>query len=130
MTATPHDQAPPGYALSLPLHLSLQSFARATQTHPDLIRRLVALGVLDAETDPAGQLWFSPAQVAAMARIKRLRANFSINYAAVGLVCDLLDRVAALEALVRATQPSGYQHSGYQRGGYQHSGGQSWTPTA
>ena len=82
---------------AVPARLDLESFARATQTHPDLVRRLVVLGVLEAHTDVAGRLWFSPAQVASMARIKRLRASFSVNYATVGLLCDLLDRIADLE---------------------------------
>jgi chaperone modulatory protein CbpM len=95
------------YALSFPVLLDLESFARATQTHPDLIAKLVVLGALDAQTDSAGRLLFSPAQVASMARIKRLRASLSINYASLGLVCDLLDRIAALEATARATRRSG-----------------------
>jgi len=95
------------YALSVPVRLDLESFARATQTHPDLIRKLVLLGALDAQSDSAGHLWFAPAQVASMARIKRLRASLSINYASVGLVCDLLDRIAALEATACASQRSG-----------------------
>jgi len=95
------------YALSVPVLLDLESFARATQSHPDLIARLVVLGALDAETDPAGRLWFLPAQVASMARIKRLRASLSVNYATVGLVCDLLDRIAVLQARARASQRSG-----------------------
>lgn len=95
------------YALSRPVRLDLEAFARAAQTHPDLIRKLVALGALDAEKDAAGHLWFSPAQLGSLARIKRLRASFSINYASLGLVCDLLDRIAVLEATARASQGSG-----------------------
>lgn len=96
--------APTSYALSVPIRLDLESFARATQTHPDLIGKLVVLGALDAETDSAGHLWFAPSQLASMARIKRLRASLSINYATLGLVCDLLDRIAALEAAARASR--------------------------
>jgi hypothetical protein len=91
------------YALDRPVGLSLESFARVTGTHPELVRRLVALGLLEAATDPAGRLWFVPAQLTEMARIQRLRAGFSLNYAAVGLVVDLLDRIAALEAAARST---------------------------
>lgn len=94
------------YALVRPARLSLNGFALATGVHPDLIRRLVTLGVLDAARDQAGELWFSPAQVGAMARIQRLRAGFALNYAAIGLVTDLLERIAVLEsALRRARQP-------------------------
>lgn len=78
--------------------LTLDAFARATGTHPDLVRRLVALGVVDGERDRAGELWFSPDEVGALARVQRLRAAFALNYAAVGLVTDLLDRIAVLQA--------------------------------
>jgi len=61
----------------------------------------VTLGVLDADTDAAGRLWFAPSQRAAMARVQRLRAGFGLNYAAIGLVTDLLDRIAVLEAAAR-----------------------------
>jgi chaperone modulatory protein CbpM len=91
------------YALARPARLDIESFARATGTHPDLVRRLVTLGVIDAETDPAGRLWFAPAQCAAMARVQRLRAGFALNYAAIGLVADLLDRIAALETAARSS---------------------------
>jgi hypothetical protein len=75
--------------------------------HPDVIRRLVALGVLDAAADPAGRLWFAPSQLAALARVQRLRAAFPINYAAIGLVADLLDRIAALETALRSARRPG-----------------------
>jgi len=92
-----------GYALVLvrSVSLNLEAFARATGTHPDLVRRLVTLGILDAGHDAAGDLWFAPSQVAAMGRIQRLRAGFGLNYAAVGLVTDLLERIAELEAALR-----------------------------
>ncbi len=75
--------------------------------HPDLIRRLVALGLIDARRDPAGELWFSRSELAAVARVQRLRAGFALNYAALGLVTDLLDRIAVLEAALRTAQRRG-----------------------
>jgi chaperone modulatory protein CbpM len=83
------------YALIRTRQLDLGAFARATGAHPELIRRLVALGIIDARHDPSGELWFSPSQLAAFARVQRLRAGFPLNYAAIGLVTDLLDRIAA-----------------------------------
>ena len=74
------------------------AFARVAQVHPELVRRLVTLGLLEAVRDGSGQLWFPITEVAKIARLQRLRAAFSINYAALGLVVDLLDRVAVLEA--------------------------------
>ena len=86
---------------------SLDTFAATTGLHPDLIRRLVALGVIDAARDPAGELWFPRSQVAAVARIQRLRAGFALNYAAIALVTDLLDRIAVLETALRGAQRPG-----------------------
>jgi chaperone modulatory protein CbpM len=96
------------YALVRPAQLDLDAFARATGCHPELICRLVSLGILDAVRGPGGALLFAPAQLRAMARIQRLQAAFALNYAAVGLVTDLLDRIAVLEsALRRARRPGG-----------------------
>ncbi len=64
--------------------------------HPDLVRRFVALGLLRRRTrTPAGELWFDPAAPATVARIQRLRTGLGLNYAALGLVLDLLDRIAS-----------------------------------
>jgi chaperone modulatory protein CbpM len=107
------------YALARPLRLDLDSFAQVTGLHPEMVRRLVALGLLEVDRDVTGRLWFAPSQVAAVARIQRLRAGFALNYAALGLVMDLLDRIAALEKS-GATSP--YRSQG--------SGGARWIPTA
>jgi hypothetical protein len=89
--------------------LSLEDLARASGTHPELIRRLVTLGLIEAHGDnnAPGGLWFSPRQVAEVARMQRLRAGFALNYAALGLVADLLDRIAALEEALRRARRGG-----------------------
>jgi chaperone modulatory protein CbpM len=81
--------------------LDLDSFARAGRLHPDLVRRMVTLGLLEATADARGGLWFAPSQLHQLARIQRLRADFPLDYAACGLVTALLDRIAALEDSVR-----------------------------
>jgi len=87
--------------------LDLESFARTCQLHPDMVRRLVALGLLEAATGAAGELLLAPSQLAAAARLQRLRAGLGLNYAALGLVVDLLDRVALLEAALRRSPTGG-----------------------
>jgi chaperone modulatory protein CbpM len=89
------------YALVRADELDLRSFAAAAGLHPELVRRLVALGILDASCDCSGDLWFAPGQLAVVARIQRLRAGLGLNYASIGLVLDLLDRITALEAALR-----------------------------
>jgi DNA-binding transcriptional MerR regulator len=87
--------------------LSLEEFAALSGLHPELIRRLVALGLIEAYRDPAGQLWFSRSELLTVARVRRLRAGLPLNYAAIGLVTDLLDRIAVLEAALRGAQRRG-----------------------
>ncbi|MCF6733660.1 chaperone modulator CbpM [Blastococcus sp. KM273129] len=86
--------------------LELDSFATRARLHPDLVRRLVALGLLEAERDAGGRLWLAPTELATVARIQRLRAGFSLNYAAVGLVLDLLDRIEELQTALRRAGPA------------------------
>jgi DNA-binding transcriptional MerR regulator len=91
------------YPVMRPSRLSLDRFARQAGLHPELVQRFVALGLLDAERDATGALWFRPAALARVSRVQRLRAGLSLNYAAIGLVLDLLDRIDELEAASRRT---------------------------
>lgn len=77
--------------------LDEEEFARRCGLHPELVRRFWALGLIPAARHVDGSLWFSPAQVPAVARLQRLHAALPLNYAALGLVCDLLDRITELE---------------------------------
>jgi hypothetical protein len=97
--------------------LDLQSFAAAAGLHPEFVVRLVNLGLIEPSpgagpgpgaSPPPGpghgatdELWFSPAQLAVVARIQRLRSGLALNYAALGVVIDLLDRVTELETALR-----------------------------
>jgi chaperone modulatory protein CbpM len=91
------------YPVTRPSRLSLDRFAREAGLHPQLVQKFVALGLLDAERDATGALWFRPAALVTVARVQRLRAGLSLNYAAIGLVLDLLDRIDELEAASRRT---------------------------
>jgi chaperone modulatory protein CbpM len=89
--------------------LTIEQFAALAGLHPDMARRLVALGLLEVSQDAGGELWFSASQVSAVARIQRLRAGLALNYAAVGVVIDLLDRIAELETALHARPDYGGQ---------------------
>ena len=80
-----------------PTLLDDEEFARRCGLHPELVRRFWALGLIPAARHADGSLWFSPAQVPAVARLQRLHTSLPLNYAALGLVCDLLDRITYLE---------------------------------
>ncbi|MFE1751689.1 chaperone modulator CbpM [Streptomyces anandii] len=89
------------YAIVPVPRLSLQTVARRSGVHPDLVRRFVALGLVEAERDASGGLVFDPTAPAALARVQRLRTGLCLNYASIGLVLDLLDRISMLEAALR-----------------------------
>lgn len=85
-----------------PVHrLGLDAVARRSGLHPDLVRRFVTLGLVDATRDANGRLWFEPSTPTTIARIQRLRAALPLNYASLGLVLDLLDRISELEDALR-----------------------------
>jgi DNA-binding transcriptional MerR regulator len=90
------------YQLARPVLLSADAVAARTGLHPDLVRRFAAMSLVESTTDATGRLWFTPNAVPALARVQRLRAGLPLNYAAIGLVLDLLDRIELLEAQVRS----------------------------
>ncbi|GAB6986214.1 chaperone modulator CbpM [Nocardioides pyridinolyticus] len=102
---TPDPTTGTRWPLARPHRLSLDSYARITGVHPELVRRLVALGLLDVTRDAGGSLWFDPSQVQAMATVQRLHLRLNLNYSSLGLVMDLLDRIAVLERSQRRPSP-------------------------
>lgn len=106
MSEQPQQRAGPErsrYPLVRPHRFSLDVVAQRTGTHPELLRRFVALSLLEASRDAAGELWFAPSAPRAVARIQRLRAGLSLNYASIGLVLDLLDHITQLEVALRSS---------------------------
>lgn len=92
------------YLLTAQSGLSLDAVAQRGGVHPELVRRLVALGLLDARVDTAGRWRFPADTPARIARIQRLRSGLALNYAAIGVVLDLLERIAQLEIALRRSE--------------------------
>jgi chaperone modulatory protein CbpM len=88
--------------------MTLDDLARRVNLHPELLRRFIALGLLDPLTDGAAGAagadgpTFGPNTPAAVAQICRLHVGLGLNYAAIGVVIDLLARIDRLEATLRA----------------------------
>jgi chaperone modulatory protein CbpM len=99
----------PGSSLmpARPSLMRIDDFARSAGMHPELVRRFVALGLVEASRDTDGNMWFTQAQLATVARVWRLRAGLSLNYAAIGLVIDLLERIDQLERALRSSGQGG-----------------------
>ena len=96
----------PRYVLARRPGIQLDVFATRCGLHPDVVRRLVALGLLACQQDARGDLWFEPSALVTVARIQRLRTGLGLNYAAIGLVLDLLDRIEELESASRRRRTS------------------------
>jgi chaperone modulatory protein CbpM len=89
------------YALVPLPGLTLDTVARRSGLHPDLVRKFVALGLLDARRDAGGRLRFAQDAPLVLARMERLRSGLCLNYASLGVVVDLLDRISLLETALR-----------------------------
>jgi hypothetical protein len=69
--------------------VELEVLARDSGVHPEVVGRLVRLGLLDTgEPDAAARL----------AKAVRLRRDLGLSYGAAVLVCELLARIDELEA--------------------------------
>ncbi|MFJ5612333.1 chaperone modulator CbpM [Streptomyces sp. NPDC093221] len=87
-----------------PYQLSMAVVAGRSGLPPELVRRFVALGLVDAERDARGRLWFLASAPSALARVQRLRDGLCLNYAAIGVVLDMLDRIERLENALRRSE--------------------------
>jgi DNA-binding transcriptional MerR regulator len=96
----------PRYVLARRPGIQLDVFATRCGLHPDMVRRLVALGLVTCQRDARGDFWFEPSALMTVARIQRLRTGLGLNYAAIGLVLDLLDRIEELESASRRRRTS------------------------
>jgi hypothetical protein len=74
---------------------TLDELARAAGVHPELVRRLVAMGVLDPGS-PDPEVW-PRATAVRLERAVRLRRDLGLNYAGALLVAELVERIDDLE---------------------------------
>jgi MerR HTH family regulatory protein len=84
---------------------TLEELAREAGVHPELVRRLVAMGVLDPGS-PDPELW-PRATATRLARAIRLRRDLGLNYAGALLVAELLERIDELELRARGDESTG-----------------------
>lgn len=87
--------------------IEFDAFARVCEVHPELLERLVALGLLQAITDENDRRWFERHQVAAVGRIRRLQSGLRLSYSSIAVVVPLIDRIDALEDELRSLRARG-----------------------
>jgi DNA-binding transcriptional MerR regulator len=76
--------------------LSAEDLSRLARLHPEMVDRLIDWGLIDpVEREP--QLLFPETMVPRIWRIMRLHRDLGINWAGIGVVLDLLDKIDRLE---------------------------------
>jgi hypothetical protein len=81
--------------------IEVEVLAHEAGLHPDLVRRLLRLGVIDAAGGTAGAPLFPRDAAARLARTMRLRQDLGLNYAGAILATQLLARIEELEDRLR-----------------------------
>lgn len=81
--------------------IEFDAFARVCEIPPELLDRLVALGLVDVVADAQGNRWLERRQVAVVARVRRLRAGLGLSYSSIAVVTELIDRIDELEERLR-----------------------------
>ena len=85
-------------------HMTLREVSMICDIHPEMIISFVHLGLIDpVAKEKTNDVWTFPVETVPLVRkIIRLRNELGINYSGVGVVLELLSRIEALEARVRA----------------------------
>jgi MerR HTH family regulatory protein len=83
--------------------VALEALAREAGMHPELVRRLIALGALEPRGGTTLAPLFPRDAAARLARIARLRRDLGVNYQGALLACDLLARIQELEDRLAAS---------------------------
>jgi chaperone modulatory protein CbpM len=85
--------------------VGLDVLARDAGLHPALVRRLVALGVVDPVGGTGAAPLFSGDAATRLVRAARLRRDLGLNYAGAVLAIELLARIDELEARLSRYEP-------------------------
>ncbi|MCW2958512.1 MAG: MerR family transcriptional regulator [Solirubrobacterales bacterium] len=76
---------------------AIERLARESGLHPDVVRRLVTLGLVRST--------YSAAAPALLARAVRLRRDLGLDYTGAVLACELLARIEDLQAQLDRSRP-------------------------
>jgi chaperone modulatory protein CbpM len=84
--------------------LTFQELCVSCNVNPDWVAGLVEQGAIDA-VGPTRQEWrFTTLSLIRVAKAKRLERDLGLNLPGIALVLDLLDRLDAMHARLRALQ--------------------------
>jgi DNA-binding transcriptional MerR regulator len=89
--------------------IEIEVLARETGLHPELVRRLVRLGMIEPAGGTAQAPLFRPDTASRLALVLRLRRDLGLNYAGAVLAGELLARIDQLEERLRRYEPRTYR---------------------
>jgi hypothetical protein len=81
--------------------VELDALAHEAGLHPEVVRRLIRLGLIEPSGGSVSAPLFPRDAPAQLARAARLRRDLGLSYAGAVLACELLARIEALEARLR-----------------------------
>ncbi len=75
---------------------TLEALADRAGLNPALLERYVEFGLIEPVAKEGSRLYFDPAVLPRIRKIRRLRDSLGINLAGISVVLDLLDRMRAM----------------------------------
>ncbi len=78
-------------------HLTLEAAAARVGLHPVLVERFVEFGLVEPAERTGAEMRFDAACLPRLIAISSLRADLGVNLQGVGVILDLLDRLAVLQ---------------------------------
>lgn len=95
-------QAPKELVLSESEEVTLADLTRTCRVHAEWVMALVEEGVIEP-LHPGGPQWrFAATSIVRIQKAQRLERDLGVNLPGVALALELLDRIEALEARLRA----------------------------
>ncbi|MCW3033172.1 MAG: chaperone modulatory protein CbpM [Solirubrobacteraceae bacterium] len=88
-----------------PSLVALETLAQRAGLHPETVRRLSRLGLIEPGGGTAAAPLYRARDVELLLRAVRLRGGLGLNYAGAVLACELLARIEELELRLRAGAP-------------------------
>jgi hypothetical protein len=76
--------------------LTIEEAARRCGIQPSLLEKMLELGIIEPDVSSPDPL-FAPEAVPLVCKVLRLHNDLGINWAGLGLVMDLLERIEELE---------------------------------
>jgi hypothetical protein len=98
----------PGAQLIRPTRrlVEIDALARLAGVHPEMVRALVRLGLIEPRGGTPLAPLFRPQDAVLIARATRLRRDLGVNYAGAVLASELLARIEDLEQRLRSGAPT------------------------